>query len=91
MNADPYYVGTLEDAAALIVSGHRLDHVVHDDGRLRLFFLPDQYIADDYINFRHFRLPGDARRLVDTITALRAEMESTTRHRCGDERPQKPP
>jgi hypothetical protein len=78
VNADPYYVGTLEDAAALIVSGHRLDYVLHEEGRLWFFFLPDQCIADDYINFRHYRLPVDARRLVETIAALRAELQTAT-------------
>ena len=87
MTSDPIYVGGLDDAAALIVRGHQLDYVAHINGRLRFVFLPDQCIADDYMNYRRYRLPVDARRLVDAIDGLREALLSTQPDENGGSRP----
>jgi hypothetical protein len=70
-NYEDLFVRDEADAAALIVCGHRLSHVDRDDLGTRFVFMPNRDLPNDYVRFRAYRLPVDARTFANTLATLR--------------------
>ena len=67
---EPFYVGDIESAAALVMRGHRLSHAIPIENRVRFFFYPDNRLADTYLCYRAYRLLVDARTFAKTMEEI---------------------